>query len=155
MLRIQKNRKSAEIVYTDQSRQTGSFFVSPASSRRRGPESIGEILNGERRFLPFETQDGQVIMVQKNAMLMVRPKDSEVAEITQTVDRVFAQVIFVSGYSVSGYVYNDLPRSYPRLSDYLNGTGLFFHLEINSEDCLVNSELVRLVTSGSPDIYQI
>ena len=151
MLRIRKNRKRAEIVYTDQSRQEGNFFVSLASSRRRGPESIGEILNGERRFLPFEVQDGHLMMVQRSAILMVRPKDSEVDEIAQTAGRVFAQVMFISGYSVSGYVYNDLPSSYPRLSDYLNGTGLFFHLEIDSEDYLINSELVKLVTSGAPD----
>ena len=148
MLKVQKAKKPVEVIYTDHSRQGGNFFVSLTSSHRHGPESITDLLNGERRYLPFEAEDGAITIVHKKAILMVCLKSSEVPETVEMSERVLAQVTFLSGHCVTGYIYNDLPRSYPRLSDYLNGTPLFFHLEIDGTDCLVNSEFVKFVTSS-------
>jgi hypothetical protein len=149
LLKIQKEKRAAEVIYRDRSRQAGSFFVSLTSSHRHGPESIADLLNGERRYLPFEMEDGPVVIVQKNAILMVCLQEREVAEIPQRSDRVLAEVTFLSGHQVTGIIYNDLPSSYPRLSDCLNGARRFFHLEIESTDCLINSDSVKHVLSTS------
>ncbi len=155
MFTIQKEKRPVEVVYADQSRQAGSFFVSLNSSQRHGPESIGDLLNGTQTYLPFETEDGEITIVRKSAILIAYLNHHEVPDTTRLSTKVLAQVTFFSGYHVSGYIYNDLPSAYPRLSDYLNGTQTFFHLEIDSRDCLVNSEFIKFVTpspnQGGPD----
>ncbi len=146
MLKIHKKRKTAEVVFADEWRQEGTFFVSLMSSHRHGSESIEELLNGDRKYLPFELKDGQITMVQKNSIVMAYLKNSEVDDIIPISKKVPLQVTFLSGHTVCGYIYHDLPNNYSRLSDYLNRTPRFFHLETDSRDCLVNSEFVRLVT---------
>jgi hypothetical protein len=149
LLKIQKKRTGAVVVFADESRQEGNFFVSLKSSHRHGSESIAELLNGGRKYLPFELEDGQITIVQKNAIVMAYLKNKEFDDIAELSKKVFVQVTFISGSSVSGYIYQDLPSGYPRLSDYLNRAQRFFYLETDSSDCLLNSEFVRLVTPSS------
>ncbi len=147
-MRIHKTKKQVELVFTDESQKEGSFFASLSSSHGHGSESIAELLNGERKYLPFECEDGQITIIQKNTIVIVRMNNNEVDHIAKLSTKIFARVTLVSGQIVSGFIYHDLPRNYPRLSDYFNNTEQFFYLETETKDCIVNSAFVMFITPG-------
>ena len=142
-------RKRAEVVFRDDSVLTGHFFVATLSPLHDGSQTMAELLNGERGFLPLEIRAGETVLVQKNAIALVR-----IGERDQIVPAALARsipvtVCLLSGQSLEGTVRNDLPSDYSRLSDFFNHSLPFFVLEEPGGDCLVNLDAVRSVRSGA------
>ncbi len=42
-----------------------------------GQERILDLLNNHERFIPFELPDGRILMVNKNAIVLVAPNDAD------------------------------------------------------------------------------
>src|SRR5215470_4621055 len=56
-LRIQKRRSEAGIRLTTGAMVHGNFFTSSGSPLHGGPERIGDLLNADSGFFPFERRD--------------------------------------------------------------------------------------------------
>ena len=64
--KITKTRLEVEIRLDDGEVLTGNLFVSPQGR-------LSDMMNDERRFLPFETGDGTFMMLKKDACRSVTP----------------------------------------------------------------------------------
>ena len=69
-MKIETIKKPVEVVFEDGSRMEGSLFLSPASAHRWGGESIEELLNGDRRYLPMELISKKIVLLSKSAIVM-------------------------------------------------------------------------------------
>jgi hypothetical protein len=144
-------RRRGEVIFSDGTRESGDFFVSPSSASHTGRESIAELLNGERSYIPLESRAGEVVLLQKRSIVMVLLEADEMRKDLAYQRRITAQVRFLSGESMEGTVYLDLPKSHSRLSDFLNYSKAFFYLEVGDKDYLVNSQFVKMVCPSPPD----
>lgn len=149
MIELEMIKRDVEVELHDLSRLKGRLFVSPTSPSHDGCESVSELFNGPRRFLPLELEQGQVILLQKEAVVTVLLAESEQGAIPQSASRLPAALHLASGKVVNGIVRQDLPREYPRLSDYLNQSPRFFTVEVDGKDCLVNASQVCFVEAES------
>jgi hypothetical protein len=149
-VRLQTIKKSVEVVFEDGTRMEGSLFLSMASAHRWGRESIGELLNGGRKYLPMELSGEEVVLLSKKAIVMAFSKEKEAEPISTNAKRIPAEVILRSGETLRGEVANDLPMTYSRLSDYLNHSDDFFYIEVGARDCFVSNGHVRMIKPADP-----
>lgn len=150
-MRIETIKKRVEVVFEDGSRMEGSLFLSPASAHRWGKESIEELLNGDRRYLPMELISKEVVLLSKGAIVMAVSKEKETEPNPTNAKKIPVEVVLRSGETLRGDVHNDLPMTHSRLSDYLNHTDVFFHIEVGALDCFVSNGFVRLMKPADPD----
>jgi hypothetical protein len=143
--KIETIRKRADVFYTDGSRMSGSFFVSPVSPNHIGAELVSELLAGDRNFIPFESEDGNVALLQKENIKMIYLERGELNTDLPNSKQIKAQISFISGETMEGNVYYDLPESHSRLSDFLNSSKEFFYFELNNKDYLVNTQFIKMV----------
>jgi hypothetical protein len=151
VLKLEMIRRRAEVVFSDGTSESGDFFLSPRSPNHAGRESIAELLNGERSYIPLELGAGKIILVQKRSIVMVLLEGDEVRKDLAYQRPIAAQVCFLSGENMEGTVYLDLPKSHSRLSDFLNYSKAFFYLEVGDRDYLVNSRFVKMVCPNPPE----
>ena len=144
-LKIETTKKKAEIICSDESRLTGSFFVSLRAPNYEGNELVLDLLVSERNYLPFDLDEGEIVLLQKGCIVMVVLKVREMKRIISYQHKIPAKVHLLSGKTIEGKVYSDLPRTHARLSDFLNQSKAFFHLEVDDKDYLVNSRFVKIV----------
>ena len=147
-LRLETIKKRAEVRMADGSHMSGSFFVSPESSISIGEETIYEILTGDRSYLPFEKDDGGVALLQKGSIEMIRLMERELDKDLPFHREIYARIFFLSGEAIEGFVFSDLPKSYLRLSDYVNLSKEFFYIQVGADDYLINSRWVKLLEPG-------
>jgi hypothetical protein len=150
-MKLQTIKKQVEVVFEDGTRMEGSLFLSTESAHRWGKESIEELLNGERKYLPMEVNPGELVLLSKKAVVMAFSKEKELEPISTNAKKIPAEVILRSGETIRGEVFNDLPIIYSRLSDYLNQTDAFFYIEVGAMDCFVSNEYVRLIKPADPE----
>ena len=55
-LRVEKRREAAEITLVTGATVSGVFFLAGSSQLHTGPERVGDMLNSERGFFPFESE---------------------------------------------------------------------------------------------------
>lgn len=149
-MKIQMIRKEVEIVFEGGSRTEGFFFLSPTSAHRLGSETLKEMLNGDRNYLPLERSRQEVVLISKNAIVMVLAKERETENTPLGPTRIAAEVVLRSGEALRGDICHDLPETHSRLSDYLNRSGHFFHIDTASRDCFVASAFVKLIRPALP-----
>jgi hypothetical protein len=150
-VKLQTIKKQVEVVFEDGTRVQGSLFLSTASAHRQGKESVQELLNGGRKYVPMEMVGGELVLLSKKSIVMAFSKEKEIEPIPTSAKRIPAEVILRSGETIRGEVFNDLPMTYSRLSDYLNQSDAFFYIEVGAMDCLVSNEYVRLIRPADPE----
>lgn len=146
-MKLKMIKKPVEVVFEDGTKLEGAFFLSPSSAHHWGTESLEELLNGDRKFLPIEVSPEHVMLVSKSAIMRVTAKEKDEEVLAKGSTKIPAEIVFRSGETMDGIVYQDLPVTHSRLSDYLNRSEAFFHIEVDSRDCFVASAFVRLITS--------
>ena len=144
-LKIETTKKRAEIICSDESSLNGSFFVALRAPTREGNELVLDLLVSEKTYIPFESDEGQIVLLQKECIVMIVLEDRDMKKSITYEQKIPAEVSFLSGESIEGKVYSDLPRSHARLSDFLNISKTFFYLEAGDKDYLVNSRLGKVV----------
>lgn len=145
MLKLDMIKRRVEVIFSDGTHESGNFFVSPRSANHTGRESIAELLNGEKSYIPLESREGKIVLLHKRSMVMVLLEADEVRKDLTYQRQIPARVCFLSGENMEGTVYLDLPKSHSRLSDFLNYSKAFFYLEAGDKDYLLNSRFVKMV----------
>lgn len=149
-MKLQTIKRPVVVVFEDGTRMEGSLFLSTASAHRWGKESIGELLNGNRKYLPMELTGREVVLLSKKAIMMAFAKEKETEPIAADAKRIPAEVVLRSGERLRGEVSNDLPMTYSRLSDYLNHSDDFFYIDLGAKDCFVSNGHVRMIKPADP-----
>ncbi len=147
-LKLKTQKRQAEIKFSDGHSICGHFFISPHPKGHPGGDNVIELLNDDRSYTPFKIAKGQVSLLQKESIMMVRMAISEMRKDLPYQNRTFAKVFLISGNILEGHVFIDLPKTHTRLSDFLNFSKKFFFIEVDEQDFLVNTKFVKMVIPG-------
>jgi len=75
--RVEKHRSHAVITLTSGTAVIGYFFLAEASPTLPGPERVAELLNSESGFFPFEDEDSQTVLYNRDHVVSVELSDDE------------------------------------------------------------------------------
>lgn len=69
--RVEKRREAAEITLSTGTTIAGHFFLSGSSQLHAGPERVGDLLNLEPGFFPFEAPNGETSLINRAHVIKV------------------------------------------------------------------------------------
>ena len=142
--RVEKRREAAEITLSTGSAVTGHFFLSGSSQLHAGPERVGDLLNLEPGFFPFQRADGDTALINRaHVIKVVLPENVIEAQLDDGYDvatRRHVSVLLSSGETVTGHVAVYRPIGRDRLSDYAHIDDRFRYVELADRTVLVNSQ---------------
>jgi hypothetical protein len=145
--RIEKRRADAALTLTTGSTVRGCFFLSGSSASHAGPERVGDLLNAETGFFPFELKaDGTARTVLYNRSQVVR-----VALLGETIEAQLdpgysvateraVRILLSNGDAVEGRVRIYRPSGRDRLSDYARAPEMFRYVETADGTVIVNAD---------------
>jgi hypothetical protein len=148
--RVEKHRVSAELTLVTGAAVNGVFFVAGSTATRTGPERVGDLLNGQDGFFPFERADGSTALYNRaHVVLVTLPRGVAEAELDPgylVATRRLVTMTLSTGASVSGTVAVYRPVGRDRLSDYARSPEQFRYVVTAERTLIINSEhIVELV----------
>jgi hypothetical protein len=93
----------------------------------------------------------EIVLLSKNAIVMAVSKEKETEPVPTNARKIPVELVLRSGETLRGDVHNDLPKTHSRLSDYLNHTDAFFHIEVGALNFFVSNGFVRLMKPADPN----
>jgi len=140
LLRVEKQRSDAVVMLTNGTCVTGHFFVAGSSATIAGRERVGDLLNAETGFFPFESEGGATVLYNRDHVISVEIFDDEVRReagygvaASQTVSLSLS-----NGQRLQGSVRIHRPVGRDRLSDWARDGLRFRYLETTYSTFLVN-----------------
>jgi hypothetical protein len=146
-LRVEKQRATAVLTLASGRSAAGCFFVAGGSPRHNGPERVGDLLNAEAGFFPFEIDEAdgtRTALFHRNHVMIVSLAENEARDepgYTVATKRSVS-LLLSNGQSVSGAVRVYRPKGHDRLSDWARRGERFRYLETTQETLIVNVDHV-------------
>ena len=141
--RFEKQRIPATLTLAPGTAVSGSFFVAGQTSTREGAERIGDLLNGQPGFFPFELRDGTTVLYNRSHLVAValEPGISE-AERDPGYDVATHRnvgMLLSTGMRVKGRVAVYAPQGRDRLSDYARAPEAFRYVVTQKNTLIINA----------------
>lgn len=160
-LRIEKQRSQAEVSLATGEIAHGHFFTSARSALHAGPERIGDLLNGDSDFIPFERHadgDRQTVIYNRAHVISVSVSPDEPRQEPGygVAARHAVSMLLSNGRRLAGSIRVYQPDGYHRLSDWSKSRDHFHYLETETATLLINREHVvemseRTRSDAGPD----
>jgi len=138
--RVEKEQADAVIALTSGTCVTGHFFLAHAGPTIAGRERVGELLNAETGFFPFEDERGDTVVYNRDHVVTVEVFDDEARRdpgygiaTARTVS-----ILLSNGQRLHGSVRVYRPPGRDRLSDWARHGPRFRYLEGDQSTFLVN-----------------
>lgn len=153
-LRVEKSRSYATLTLSSGETLLGCFFVSSSSPHLPGPERVGELLNAEPGFFPFEFHDldgSRTILVNRAHVMTISLANDE-ARLDTGYDLATRRTVVLrlsNGQRTVGTVRVYRPEGSNRLSDWTRQPGQFRYVEIDQMTVIVNAAHVIDATEVS------
>ncbi len=149
--RVEKRRVEATVSLSSGENVHGWFFVAGGSARREGPERVGDLLNAEPGFLPFERYDGgsaRTVLYNRDHLVLVALADAEARRDPgyELATRHTIALVLANGRRIVGSVRVYRPQGRDRVSDWARGGDLFRYIETADATLLVNAAYIVEVT---------
>jgi len=144
-LRIEKQRSQAEVSLATGEIAQGNFFTSGRSALHAGAERIGDLLNGDSDFVPFERhgEGGRQMVIYNRAHVItvsVSPDEPRQEPGYDVATRHAVSLMLSNGRRLIGSVRVYQPDGYSRLSDWSKSDDHFRYVETDTSTLLVNRE---------------
>jgi hypothetical protein len=141
--RFEKQRVSATLTLAPGTSVSGSFFVAGQTSTHDGAERIGDLLNAQAGFFPFELRDGTTVLYNRSHLVAValEPGISE-AERDPGYDVATHRnvgMLLSTGMRVKGRVAVYAPQGRDRLSDYARAAEAFRYVVTQKNTLIINA----------------
>lgn len=141
--RFEKLRVSAELALSSGARVPGRFFVAGTTSDRQGPERVGDLLNAEAGFFPFERSDGTTALYNRAHVLFAslgpETREAEADPGFAVAKKVRVALTLTSGETLTGSVPVYRPQGHDRLSDYAQAGAPFRYIITSDGERIVNA----------------
>lgn len=141
--RFEKQRVSATLTLAPGASVSGSFFVAGQTSNHDGAERIGDLLNAQTGFFPFELRDGTTVLYNRAHLVAValEPGVTE-AERDPGYDVATHRnvgMLLSTGMRVKGRVAVYAPQGRDRLSDYARSAEPFRYVVTQKNTLIINA----------------
>lgn len=147
--RVEKRRETAELTLVTGVAVSGVFFLAGSSQLHSGPERVGDVLNLETGFFPFEC-DGETSLINRSHVLKVTlPPQLIETQLDAGYDvatRRHIRVLLTTGEAITGHVVVFRPPGRDRLSDYAQIDERFRYVELADRTLLINSAHIVALT---------
>lgn len=152
--RFEKIRVPAALTLPSGPPVEGAFFVAGSASDHDGPERVGDLLNAEPGFFPFQRADGSTVLYNRAHVVLAAlgPQTREAATDPgfSVAKKLDVTVTLSTGTVLTGAVPVYRPRGRDRLSDYAQAGGPFRYLVTADGEVLVNAaHIVELKESDA------
>jgi hypothetical protein len=142
-LRIEKQRNDAILQLTTGETVLGKIFTSSGTLHHSGPERVGDLLNGEPGFFPFEVRTAAglrtAIFNRAHIVTVMIAKDEPREDPGYAVATSRSVSMLLStGQRLSGVIRIHQPDGHTRLSDWLRSRDQFHYVESEAQILLVN-----------------
>jgi hypothetical protein len=144
--RFEKRRAEAELTLSTGTRVKGAFFLSASSAGHAGPERVGDLLNGEQEFFPFELaglgSPRTVLYNRAHVTTIALPANAIEAQLDPGYDvatKRRVSILLSTGTRVAGTVSVYRPTGRDRLSDYAHVEEAFRYVETSDHTLIINS----------------
>ena len=146
---VEKRREPADLTLVTGATVSGVFFLALSSHLHTGPERVGDLVNFEAGFFPFES-NGEISLINRAHVIKVSlPPQIIEAELGAGYDvatRQLVKVLLTSGEQIVGHVIINRPPGRDRLSDYAQGDEPFRYVELADRTLLINSAHIVALT---------
>lgn len=141
--RFEKQRISATLTLAPGTSVSGSFFVALQTSTHEGAERIGDLLNAQAGFFPFELRDGTTVLYNRMHLVAValEPGVTE-AERDPGYDVATHRhvgMLLSTGMRVKGKVAVYAAPGRDRLSDYARWPQTFRYVVTQKNTLIINA----------------
>lgn len=147
--RVEKRREAAELTLVTGAVLSGVFFLAGSSHLHTGPERVGDMMNIESGFFPFETGSGTMLINRAHVLKVALPPQIIEAQLDagyEVAPRRTVSMLLTTGETVTGTVVVFRPPGHDRLSDYAHINEQFRYLELEDRTLLINSaHIVALI----------
>ena len=148
--KVEKDRVAASLSLATGQTITGCFFVLGSLNTAVGRERVGDLLNAEEGFFPFQREDGTTSQYNRAHVVFVRMPagvDEESLEPGYDVAQRRNVVMTLStGARIDGTIAVYGPIGYDRLSDYTRRAKHFRYVATPFGSVIVNAEhIVELI----------
>ena len=145
--RIEKRRVEAALTLATGTTVRGYFFLAGSNASLSGPERVGDLLNGETGFFPFELKSGDpssTVLYNRSQLVLVRLLEETIeAQLdpgySVATERV-VRMVLSNGGTVDGRVRVYRPTGRDRLSDYARAAEVFRYVETDDGTVIVNTD---------------
>jgi hypothetical protein len=149
--RFEKRRAEAVVTLVSGETAKGYFFLGAATSRHEGVESIGDLLNAETGFFPFEMQGGETkrtVLYNRAHLITVHVFDEQANQEPGygVARRWDVSILLSNGRRVNGAVRVYRPEGRDRVSDWTRQPEPFRYVETDSATFIVNAAHIVAVT---------
>lgn len=151
--RFEKQRVSATLTLAPGTSVSGCFFVAAHTAHRAGAERIGDLLNEQTGFFPFELRDGSTVLYNRTHLVAValEPGVTE-AERDPGYDVATHRhvgMLLSTGMRVKGKVAVYAAPGRDRLSDYARSPQTFRYVVTQKNTLIINAaHIVELMELG-------
>lgn len=147
--RVEKRREAAEVTLVTGATISGVFFLAGSSQIHTGPERVGDVLNVDAGFFPFESNGETSLINRAHVLKVALPTQMIEAQLDAGYDvatRRHVKVLLTTGEVITGHVVVFRPPGRDRLSDYAHIDERFRYVELADRTLLVNSAHIVALT---------
>ena len=147
--RVEKRREAADVTLVTGATMSGVFFLASSSQLHTGPERIGDVMNFEPGFFPFESGGETSQINRAHVLKVVLPTLMIEAQLDAGYDvatRRHVKILLTTGETITGHVVVYRPAGHDRLSDYAQIDERFRYVELADRTVLVNSAHIVALT---------
>ena len=141
--RFEKQRVPATLTLAPGTSVNGTFFVAAQTSNHEGAERIGDLLNAQTGFFPFELRDGTTVLYNRTHLVAVS-LDAGVIEAERDPGYDVAThrhvgILLSTGMRVKGKVAVYAAPGRDRLSDYARSPQTFQYIVTQKNTLIINA----------------
>lgn len=147
--RVEKRREAADVTLVTGDTLSGVFFLAGSSQIHTGPERVGDVLNQEPGFFPFECGGATSLINRAHVLKVTLPAEMIEAQLDAGYDvatRRHVKFLLTTGESIAGHVVVFRPPGRDRLSDYAHIDERFRYIELADRTLLINSAHIVALT---------
>ncbi len=141
--RFEKVRVSATLTLAQGTSVNGSFFVAPHTSFHQARERVGDLLNAEPGFFPFELHDASTVLFNRAHLVAVAldATDHEAEEDPGYPGATQQEVgmLLSTGMRVKGLIAMYSAPGHDRVSDYTREPLAFHYLVTHKNTLIINA----------------
>jgi hypothetical protein len=148
--RVPKEKMTVLLRVPPEPPEEKTLFLSPFADTHQGRETLSDLLLRNERFLPVLEQDSLLLLVQKSRIQWIEVYQPEHAEwyyyqMREGTPKAKILVEFTTGETMEGFIHALTPEGERRVSDIVNRSEGFLHLETREGLYLVNLSKVNTV----------
>jgi len=154
--RVEKSRVEATLTLSNGTSVHGHFFIAGNSRTHAGPEGVGDVLNSESGFFPFDARraDGsRTVLYNRDHVVFVALADTAEPRRDSGYDvatQWSVAMLMSNGTRLHGAVRVFRPHGRDRLSDFMRASETFRYLESERATYIFNIHHVLELTEETP-----